>query len=259
MKRPLLIILLVFLALLLGLVLWDVVQYSAFISGAPTGKVLVRVFEYILCGVAVIVWCLIQMRAERKRSRDLQLLATRLGFEDFNPGPDRGFATSWGFLNRLAQGTHRYAFNILRGTYHEHSLFVFDYHYQTGSGKSTRDHHYTMLMLVCKQAFPEVTIEPENLLFQLAAAFDSEDIKFESAEFSRTFRVRSKDKRFAYDVCNPQMMEYLLANRDLKVDIQGPAISLAFTPQLPVKQIEFDLQRLIEIRSRLPDYLFANA
>ena len=113
-----------------------------------------------------------------------------------------------------------------------------------------------MLMFVCQEAFPGVIIGPENLLFQLAAAFDSEDIKFESAEFSRTFRVRSKDKRFAYDVCNPQMMEYLLANRDLRVAVQGPVIALAFTPKLPVKQIEFNLQRLVEIRSRLPEYLF---
>ena len=42
-----------------------------------------------------------------------------------------------------------------------------------------------------------------------------------------------KDKKFAYDVCNPQMMEYLLANRDLKIEIQGPVNSLAFEPQLP--------------------------
>jgi len=60
-------------------------------------------------------------------------------------------------------------------------------------------------------------------------------------------------------VCNPQMIEYLLANRGLQIEIQGPVILLAFEPQLPVGQIEFNLQRLIEIRSRLPDYLFTNA
>jgi hypothetical protein len=36
-------------------------------------------------------------------------------------------------------------------------------------------------------------------------------------------------------------------------------VSLAFEPQLPVGKIEFNLQRLIEIRSRLPQYLFTNA
>jgi hypothetical protein len=42
------------------------------------------------------------------------------------------------------------------------------------------------------------------------------------------FRVRCRDKKFAYDVCNPQMIEYLLSNRGLDIEIQGPAILLAF-------------------------------
>ncbi len=217
------------------------------------------VFTVLIVGafvVAGIVGSINQMRARRNRSFELQLLTTQLGFDDFNPARDEEFAMGWGFLNRLARGEDRYAFNLLRGIYHEQRLFVFDYHYQTGSGKNRKDHYSTIFMLVCKEAFPQVTIKPENLLSRLAAAFDGEDIKFESAEFSKTFRVRSADKKFAYDVCNPQMMEYLLANRDLEVEIQGPAILLAFEPQLPVGQIEFNLQRLIEIRSRLPEYLF---
>ena len=44
--------------------------------------------------------------------------------------------------------------------------------------------------------------------------------------------MRSKDKKFAYDVCNAQMMEYLLANRDLSIEIEGPALALAFDTRL---------------------------
>ena len=46
----------------------------------------------------------------------------------------------WGFLSRSRKARDRYAFNILRGTYHDQPLFIFDYHYQTGSGKNTQDH-----------------------------------------------------------------------------------------------------------------------
>ena len=70
------------------------------------------------------------------------------------------------------------------------------------------------------------------------------------------FCVRSKDRKFAYDVCNAQMMEYLLANRDLSIEIEGPALALAFDTRLSAAEIEADLQRLLEIRLRLPDYLF---
>jgi hypothetical protein len=162
-------------------------------------------------------------------------------------------------LSRLDQGEDRYAFNILRGKYHEQALFVFDYHFRTGSDRSKVDHNLTMLMLVVKEAFPKLTIGSEGIGAKIATAFGVEnDIKFESAEFSRIFCVRSPDKKFAYDVCNAQMIDYLLANRDLHVEIQGPVILLSFKPQLPVGQIEFNLQRLVEIRSRLPEYLFTN-
>ncbi|HZL77977.1 MAG TPA: DUF3137 domain-containing protein, partial [Candidatus Limnocylindrales bacterium] len=93
---------------------------------------------------------------------------------------------------------------------------------------------------------------------KVAEVFGYQDIKFESAEFSKTFCVRSKDKKFAYDVCNAKMMEYLLANRDLSIEIEYQALALAFDRCLAAEQIESNLQRLIEIRSRLPEYLFAN-
>lgn len=214
----------------------------------------------ILVGVGMIFDNVRQSRIKRQRMSDLRGLATRLGFDDFNPNRDENFVIGWGFLSRLAQGQERYAFNILRGTYHDQSLFVFDYHYQTGSGKNRRDHDCTMLMLIVKEAFPQLTIGAENLGEKIAAAFGiGNDIEFESAEFSRMFCVRSKDKKFAYDVCNPQMIDYLLLNPSLEIEFQGPVISLAFEPQLPAGQIEFNLQRLIEIRSHLPDYLFTNA
>jgi hypothetical protein len=224
-----------------------------------TGTIIVQVLMVTSFVVAAIVATIKQGRAARQRSLDLQTLAARLEFDDFNSNHDEGFAMGWGFLSRLAQGNDRYAFNILRGTYHEQSLFVFDYHYQTGSGKSRKEHYSTLLMLVCKEIFPQVSIGPESLRSKIAAAFGvGNDIKFESAEFSRRFCVRSPDKKFAYDVCNPQMIEYLLANRDLQIEIQGPVILLVFEPQLPVGQVESNLQRLVEIRSRLPEYLFTN-
>ena len=44
---------------------------------------------------------------------------------------------------------------------------------------------------------------------------------FESAEFSRRFHVSSPDKRFAYDVIDPRMMEFLLRGDPPTVDIEN--------------------------------------
>jgi hypothetical protein len=221
------------------------------------------VFQFLFLGLFVVVAAVLglrQGRAGRQRSVDLEILASRLGFDSFNASRDEEFALGWGFISRLDKGSNRYAYNLLQGKYHEHSLTVFDYHYQTGEGKNKNEHYLTILMLVCKEAFPKLTIGPEHLGDRIAEAFGLEnDIKFESAEFSRIFKVRSPDKKFAYDVCNAQMIEYLMANRDLQVEIKGPVILLAFEPQLPVAKIEFNLQRLAQIRSLLPEYLFTTA
>jgi hypothetical protein len=107
--------------------------------------------------------------------------------------------------------------------------------------------------------FPDLTIRRENFFLKIAEAFGYQDIKFESADFSKTFCVRSPDKKFAYDVCNAKMMEYLLANRDLSLEIENQALALAFDSCLSIEQIESDLKRLVEIRSLLPEYLFTNA
>lgn len=225
-------------------------------------------FGLRLCLIAAIALTVWQVFSRRKswwtfgdrsggRADDLQALSAKLGFDSFNPGRDDGFVMGWSFLNHLSRGDDRYAFNILQGKYHDARLFIFDYHYQLGSDDNKQICYGTMLMLVVREVFPQVTITPENLRDKLVAAIGAGDeIQFESAEFSRKYCVRSKDKKIAYDVCNPQMMEYLLANPGLEVEVQGPVISLAFEPQLSVAMIELNLQRLAQIRSLLPEYLF---
>jgi hypothetical protein len=220
--------------------------------------VLLQVFLAIGFGVAVVVSVLRRGREGAGRARDLRALSRRLSFDTFVAIPEDTFASGWGFLDPLNQGADRRAWNLARGTYHDQSLFVFDYQFTTGSGKSREIHYSTILMLICKEAFPRLTIRPETLREKIAATVGIEsDIKFESAEFSRKFCVRSPDKKFAYDVCHPRMMEYLLANPRLHLEIQGPALMLSFEPRLPVDQVEASLQRLIAIRSLLPEYLFS--
>jgi len=219
--------------------------------------VFLQVLVYTAMIIVVVAGALHQGRSRKLRVAAFYRLGDRLKFDSFRPDRDDAFVLGWGFLKPLSQGADRYAFNILRGTYHDRPLYVFDFHYQTGAGKSRKEHYATMLMLVTNEAFPSLTIKPENFAERIAAAIGiGNDIQFESAEFSNAFSVRSVDKKFAYDVCHPRMMEYLLANRDLHVEIQGPVISMAFEPPLPVEKIEFNLQRLAQIRSLLPEYLF---
>lgn len=198
--------------------------------------------------------------AARKRREALQQLALRLGFS-FSQDKDYSMAERFSFLNKLAQGSNRYAYNILGGNFQGHDVLVFDYHYETHSTDSkgrrqTHHHHFSFFILMLPMAFPELVISQEGIFSKLAQAFGYDDIDFESAEFSRAFCVRSKDKKFAYDVCHARAMEYLLANRDLTIEIERDALALAFGRCLDVTQIETNLRRLVEFRSLIPDYLF---
>ncbi len=83
------------------------------------------------------------------------------------------------------------------------------------------------------------------------------DISFESNEFSRRFRVKSRDKKFAYDVCHPRMIDFLLANDDLTVQIRRDELTLISPRCLAPKMVKTNLDRLVEFRELLPGYLFS--
>ena len=207
-----------------------------------------------------VIYSLIQAR---KRREGLFELAQRLGL-NFSAAEDYALGDRYSFLKQLAKGENRYARNVLSGTYQQNQVLVFDYHYETHStdskGNRTTEHHwFSFFIMTLPALFPDLTIRRENFLTKIAEVFGYQDIEFESAEFSKAFCVRSPDKKFAYDVCNAKMMEYLLANRDLSVEIENQVLALAFDRCLSVEQVEANLQRLVEIRSRLPDYLFTNA
>ena len=212
--------------------------------------------------VIAIVGAIYSAIAARKRREGLFELAQRVNL-NFNPDPDYGLAERFAFLKKLAQGDNRYCYNVLSGTYQNDDVLAFDYHYQVTThdknGSHTTHYRFSFFISQMPAAFPDLTVRRENFFLKVAEVFGYQDIKFESAEFSKTFCVRSPDKKFAYDVCNAKMMEYLLANRDLSIEFENEVIALVCGTRLAVEQFELNLQRLIEIRSRLPEYLFTNA
>jgi hypothetical protein len=215
---------------------------------------------FIVFAVLIVIGAIYGSIAARKRREALAALAARLGL-NFSEDDNQSIEDRFDFLDALAQGHNRYAFNVFSGNYAAYEILVFDYHYETYSRDSkgrqqTHHHYFSFFILMLPRSFPELSIASEGLFSKLAQAFGFDDIDFESAEFSRRFCVRSKDKKFAYDFCHVQMMEYLLANRDLTIEIEDNALALAFHTCLDAGEIESNLNRLVEIRKMLPEYLF---
>jgi len=209
---------------------------------------------------AFILFAIFGSIAEKKRREALAALASRLGFR-FSPGKDYSIPDRFVFLKRIDQGSNRYAFNVLTGAYNGEQVLIFDYHYETTStdskGRRQKTSHYLSIYLFfLPKSFPELTIGREELFSKIAQAFGYDDIDFESHEFSKAFCVRSRDKRFAYDFCNSSMMEYLLANRDISLEVENDILAIGFNQKLTPRWLEGNYTRLREIRSRIPDYLF---
>ena len=209
--------------------------------------------------VATVVGSYYRYFAGEKRREGLIDLGRRLDLT-FVAGPNYAIADQYDFLKQLARGDNRYACNVLSGKYEDCDVLAFDYHYEITTedknGTHTSHYYFSFFILTLPLTFPRLTIRPENMLSRIAEMFGYQDIQFESAEFSRAFCVRSEDKKFAYDVCNAQMMEYLLANRDVNIEIESYAMALVFDSRLSVEQFEMNLNRLVQLCRLLPTYLF---
>lgn len=187
---------------------------------------------------------------EVKRQKSLELLAKQLGLH-FNPFSDFKLVERFSFFSWLRRGDPqvRYAQNILYGHYQNYSVTVFDYIFGAG-------YRWSAFVLEMNTHFPDVLISHESRESRIAETLGSQQIAFESSEFSRLFRVRASDKKFAFDVCNSKMMEYLSANQDLTVEVSNSAFAILFEDWLRPEKVEANLLRLIEIRKLLPHYLF---
>lgn len=197
----------------------------------------------------------------KKRREAFQALAKKLGMR--YRAKDHSVAGRYAFLNKLAQGSNRYAFNLLEGEYQGHPVTAFDYHYETYSTDSkgrrqTHHHYFSFFILHQTLYFPELRIYPESFLSKMGQMLGYDDIDFESIEFSKAFTVRSTDKKFAYDICHTRMMEYLLSDRALSVEFEGQCIALGFDRKLAVEQFEHRLDQLCKIRELIPDYVYAS-
>jgi hypothetical protein len=82
-----------------------------------------------------------------------------------------------------------------------------------------------------------LTIENENVFTRLADALGFRDIEFESEDFNRAFNVKSPDKKFANDVVDARMMQWLLRfGEDTAFEIMGDRV-LSYRRKLPPMEI----------------------
>ena len=190
----------------------------------------------IIAGVALIgMFGYLAWLAEKKRREALAALATRLGWS-FDPSRDRHHDDEYAHFEIFRRGHSRVAHNTLTGQLEINDLQWpakmgdFRYKVTSHSGKSTTTRTYRFSYLILHMPYarvPDLLLRREGMFDKIAGALGFDDIDFESAEFSRRFHVKSADKRFAYDVVHPRMMEFLLAGDAPTVDIENKRCCLS--------------------------------
>ncbi|XOV75631.1 MAG: DUF3137 domain-containing protein [Phycisphaerales bacterium] len=102
----------------------------------------------------------------------------------------------------------------------------------TGKNRSTRTYHFSYLIIELPyRIVPDVLVRRENLFDKFTDMIGFDDIDFESSEFSKKFCVKSPDKRFAYDLITPRMMDHFLQGSPVPglpaIDMENSRICLS--------------------------------
>lgn len=191
-------------------------------------------FVFLLFVLLAAAFGYLSWRAEQQRRTELEQLASSMGLA-FEHADNDAHDEEYAQFEIFRRGHSRTAKHTMRGRI---ELFGkpcdicagdFRYKVTSGSGKSrsTRTYHFSYLIVHPPWPAPALLVRPEGFFDKVKGALGFDDIDFESEEFSRRFWVQSSDKRFAYDVLHPRMMEFLLAQLGSAIDLEGGAMCVS--------------------------------
>jgi Protein of unknown function (DUF3137) len=153
------------------------------------------------------------------RQQALRQVAERLGLE-FAHRAGQQFEGNVRFPSALTSGTTGVE-NVVSGTWEGLQVRMFDrWSYVDQEDPKTHRRHrewsrYSCLLTRLALKAPETFhLEREGVFGRLADHIGLHDIELELEDFNRAFTVHCKDRKFATDVLDQQMMSWLLERKD---------------------------------------------
>lgn len=166
----------------------------------------------------------------------------------FNPSKDKEFSSKFPDLEFL-QDYSEYAFNICRGKWQGREIITFDNTFDNCK------YYNSGVIIGCEHKLKPLYIRSEKFLDKITAAVGYEDINFESAEFSREFYVKAKNKKWAYDVIHTRAMSYLLSQDRYNIQFSSKYVMIWWPVHVfKVKRFEQVADMAIKLIDMLPDY-----
>ncbi|MEM8783956.1 MAG: hypothetical protein AAGE65_14020 [Planctomycetota bacterium] len=216
----------------------------------------------------MIVAAIFGHRQAKKRREALGAWAASLGLA-FRHEQDPTYDEQFEFA-ALRQGRNRYGFNRAEGVYDGRQVWGFDYHYETESTRTVTDskgrtrtekttHHHYFSAVIVRSDVPlqKLLIRPEGFGDKLKAFFGSNDLDFESGEFSRRYHVSADQRRYAYDVLHARAIEFLLGRPKctIEFDETDHVLILRGVGRLPPDGFQESLETVGTLLDSMPEYL----
>lgn len=185
--------------------------------------------KYIVFGgiaAVVVVVVAVGYYLEKLRTEGFKKFASGSGFQYLGNIPEDIYQ-AFGRLTLFNDKPSRdYRRTLLRqdGT---RNFYIFDFTYQTGSGKNRKTHKHTMVAVKDEdRSFPGFFLRPENVLDKIASAVGFDDIDFpEAPTFSKKFVLKGENEAAVRSFFNPSLIKFfenapkstLEANQDIIV------------------------------------------
>ncbi len=220
---------------------------------------------YALIAGAGLIGLLLRSIAAGKRAKQAIAFAEQEGFTiapgadsqpaggfdlEFNDDPDMVWETPFGYgivtasqlVNQLGgcipHSSGYKADNVLVKREGDVDWCVFDY---TTVQRDTRGRrsfgYYGVLLARVPFEFPRVELRPESLAFRLGRALGMQDIEVEVEQFNRKYFVTAADRKFAFDLLSPKVVDQML--------------------RFPTRHWQFDGSFVVILRSDFYDYFDA--
>jgi hypothetical protein len=192
-----------------------------------------------------------------KRRKELAEWAISKGLT-FDAQKDGFFDSKYPNFNCLQKGHSRYAYNMMEGTLAGRGFLGCDYHYVVGHGRSSTTYNISLVIVKSPILLKPLFIRHENFLDKFAEFVGFNDIDFESSEFSKKFFVKSPDKKWAYDIIHPRMMEFLMASPEFSIQFDTLSVIVYRDTTFSTADFEAAAEFVNGVFERIPDYVIQN-
>ena len=231
----------------------------------------------LVVGGLVSIYAIKEAAAAKERARirkeTMVGFAERMGFS-FTPSLDASHDEQYAHFEVFRHGFDRYAYNTIEGVIDLDAAVVQcnmgDFQYKTRETYTTTDskgrttthtrivkHDFSYFILELPyDRIPDLLIRREGLFDKIASAFGKNDIDFESSEFSRKYFVKCDSRKFAYDIVNPRMIEFLLESKPHLIDLENGRICLTNgLSTWPAERFERSLGWTLKFLEHWPDFV----